>query len=89
MRTLPIDGLTAVTGALALDLDFVHVLERRFIDDRVGATLLISPEAIFAGAYGAGLLAAGRFLRVLGSQARRGATVNRRRLRGVERLLLN
>jgi benzoyl-CoA reductase subunit D len=65
---LAVDGPTAITGAMARDARFLAILARRLTDDRSGAVLLSSPEAVFAGAYGAALLAARRFRRATGSQ---------------------
>jgi benzoyl-CoA reductase subunit D len=66
MRGLAVAGPTAVTGARAIDAGFVRALARRLVDDGLDVTLLASPDAIFAGAYGAALRAADRFRRVLG-----------------------
>ncbi len=65
---LGVDGPTAITGAMARDARFLTILARRLTDDRPGAVLLSSPEGVFAGAYGAALLAARRFRRATGSQ---------------------
>jgi len=68
MRALAIDGPTAITGTTALDATFLGIFARRLIDDQRQSILLTSPDAVFAGAYGAALLAAGRFRRAASSQ---------------------
>ena len=81
-------GPTVVTGALGLDLAFVRTVARRLAEEQVFTTLVVSPDAIFAAAYGAALLAARRYLSVRGSAARRGA-VPRRHSPQASRLILN
>lgn len=82
-------GPTMVTGAMALNLGFVRILARRLAEDRMSTTLLVSPDAIFAAAYGAALLAARRYLRVMGADARRPAAFGLRRPLQIGRLILN
>ena len=68
MQALSLDGPTAITGALAVDVRFLSTLAQRLIDDRLAVVLLSSPDAVFTSAYGAALLAARRFLRAAGSR---------------------
>jgi activator of 2-hydroxyglutaryl-CoA dehydratase len=89
LGTLPVDGPTVLTGAMALNLGFVRVLASRLVEDRVNTTLLVLPDAIFAAAYGAALLAARRYLRVMGAPSRREAAVRRFRPPSGGRLILN
>jgi len=67
VRTLAVDGKIVLTGGMVLDADFVRELWSAFLSTRgseSNVSLLISPDAIFAGAYGAAILAARRFLRL-------------------------
>jgi benzoyl-CoA reductase subunit D len=64
LRSLAVDGKTVLTGGMVLDAGLVRSLWRRLLESGSNVSLLISPEAIFAGAYGAAILAARRFLRV-------------------------
>lgn len=67
VRTLAVEGKIVLTGGMVLDADFVGDLWSAILRTRgseSNVSLLISPEAIFAGAYGAAILAAGRFLRL-------------------------
>ena len=89
LGTLALDGPTFVTGALALNLGFVRILAARLVEVRLLTRLVVLPDAIFAAAYGAALLAARRYLRVVGADARREAASERRRLSPVDRLILN
>jgi activator of 2-hydroxyglutaryl-CoA dehydratase len=89
LATLALDGPTMVTGAPALNLGFVRVLAGRLADERIATTLLVPPDAIFAAAYGAGLLAARRYLRVMASDARRESAPEGRRSPRTGRLILN
>lgn len=70
MQGLSLEGPTAITGAMAVDLSFLDVLARRLVDDRSEMVLLSAPDAVFTGAYGAALLAARRFLRAASSRRR-------------------
>ena len=49
--------------------DFVHGLWRELLAPESHLSLLLSPEAVFAGAYGAAILAARRFERTARSSA--------------------
>ena len=60
---LSIDGPVAIAGAVASDPTFLGILARQLSDARSKAVLLSSSEGVFAGAYGAALLAARRFRR--------------------------
>jgi activator of 2-hydroxyglutaryl-CoA dehydratase len=87
---LDVQGPTVIAGAMGMDVSFVRILARRLEEDAVSATLLVSPHAIFAGAYGAALLARRRYLRVLGSVGGySGPRAQRRPLRVVDRLRIN
>jgi activator of 2-hydroxyglutaryl-CoA dehydratase len=68
MHALSLDGPTAITGGMALDARFLDVLARRMSEHRKKAVLLNAADAVFAGAYGAALLAAQRLLRAARSQ---------------------
>jgi benzoyl-CoA reductase subunit D len=68
MKVLSLDGPTVITGAMAADSSFLHILARRVTNDGLEAVLLSSPDAVFTGAYGAALLAARRFLRATNSR---------------------
>jgi benzoyl-CoA reductase subunit D len=61
LRSLSVDGGVVLTGGMALDADFVRSLWCCLLQAESNVSLLISPEAIFAGAYGAAILAARRF----------------------------
>jgi activator of 2-hydroxyglutaryl-CoA dehydratase len=89
LRTLPLDGPTVLTGALALDRGFVRALAARLREDGIPTRLLVLPDAIFAAAYGAALLAARRYLVATGSDARSGATSGRHPRLQMDRLTLN
>jgi activator of 2-hydroxyglutaryl-CoA dehydratase len=53
-----------LTGGIVRDADFVHSLWGRLLTPESKVSLLISPDAVFAGAYGAAILAARRFRRL-------------------------
>jgi activator of 2-hydroxyglutaryl-CoA dehydratase len=53
-----------LTGPIVLDAGFVQRLWTRLIASQSNVSLLLSPEGIFAGAYGAAILAARRFTRI-------------------------
>ena len=53
-----------LTGGMVRDAGFVQSLWRELLALDSRASLLISPEATFAGAYGAAILAARRFARI-------------------------
>ena len=89
LGTLAPTGPTVVTGAMALNLGFVRILARRLAEDRMNTTLSFLPDAIFAAAYGAALLAARRYLRVMGAEARRPAAFGQRPPLQIGRLILN
>jgi activator of 2-hydroxyglutaryl-CoA dehydratase len=89
LGVLALDGPTVVTGAMALNLGFMRILARRLADERMSTTLLVLPDAIFAAAYGAALLAARRYRRVMGSEARRPTVFGQRRPSLPGRLILN
>ncbi len=61
-----VEGKVVLTGGMALDLGFVHGLRSRLLQSESNVSLLISPDALFAGAYGAAILAARRFDRLSG-----------------------
>jgi len=61
LHGLAIDGKVVLTGGMVLDPDFVHGLWRRLLGSESNIALLVSPDGIFAGAYGAAILAARRF----------------------------
>ena len=56
-------GKVALTGEMVLDPGVVQRLWSRLLALKSNVSLLISPDAIFAGAYGAAILAARRFNR--------------------------
>jgi activator of 2-hydroxyglutaryl-CoA dehydratase len=58
------EGKIVLTGGMVLDADFVRGLWSHLLGRGNRLSLLISPEAIFAGAAGAAVLAARRFHRV-------------------------
>jgi benzoyl-CoA reductase subunit D len=64
LHSLAIDGKVVLTGGIVRDADFVHNLWSRLLAAESKFSLLISPDAIFAGAYGAAILAARRFRRL-------------------------
>ncbi len=64
LSSLTVEGKVALTGGMVLDADFVRSLWCRLLEAESGVSLLISPEAVFAGAYGAAVLAARRFRRL-------------------------
>jgi hypothetical protein len=49
---------------MVLDPGFMHSLWSRLVTSENNVSLLISPEGVFAGAYGAAILAARRFGRI-------------------------
>ena len=64
LRSLAVDGNVVLTGGMVYDADFVHGLWGQLLASEIRVSLLISPEAVFAGAYGAAILAARRFERI-------------------------
>lgn len=54
------EGKVVLTGETVLDTDFVQRLWSRLLALQSGVSLLLSSDAIFAGAYGAAILAARR-----------------------------
>jgi activator of 2-hydroxyglutaryl-CoA dehydratase len=89
LGALALGGPTVITGALALNQGFVRVLARRLAEDRSSTTLLVRPDAIFAAAYGAALLAARRYRRATGPNASSAPSSERRPPLRVGRLILN
>ena len=65
--SLATGGKVVLTGEMVLDTAFVQRLWSRLLAQS-NVPLLVSPEAIFAGAYGAAILAARRFTRISGSR---------------------
>jgi benzoyl-CoA reductase subunit D len=63
-RRLAVEGKIALTGGMVRDADFVRSLWNRLLESESSVSLLVSPEAVFAGAYGAAILAARRFSRI-------------------------
>lgn len=61
---LAAEGKIALTGGMVRDADFVRSLWRRLLESESSIALLVSPDAVFAGAYGAAILAARRFSRI-------------------------
>jgi len=59
-----LSGKVVLTGEMLLDPDVVQRLWSRLLALQSNVSLLISPQAIFAGAYGAAILAARRFNRL-------------------------
>jgi benzoyl-CoA reductase subunit D len=57
-------GKVVLTGEMVLDPGVVQRLWSRLLALQSNVSLLISPDAIFAGAYGAAILAARRFNRI-------------------------
>jgi benzoyl-CoA reductase subunit D len=63
LRSLVLEGKVVLTGGMVHDPVFVHGLWSELLASDSRLSLLISPEALFAGAYGAAILAARRFKR--------------------------
>ena len=64
VRSLTMREKVVLTGGMVRDAGFVQSLWRELLALDSRASLLISPEATFAGAYGAAILAARRFARI-------------------------
>ena len=64
LRSLTMSEKIALTGGMVRDAGFVQGLWRELLTLDSHSSLLISPEATFAGAYGAAILAARRFVRL-------------------------
>lgn len=64
LGALAVGAKVAVTGGMVLDAGFVHSLWSGLVTSENNVSLLISREAVFAGAYGAAILAARRFGRI-------------------------
>jgi benzoyl-CoA reductase subunit D len=64
LRSITIDGKVVLTGGMVLDAGFVQRLWSQLRRLESNVSLLISPDAIFAGAYGAAILAARRVVRI-------------------------
>ena len=64
IRSLAVEGNVVLTGGMVYDADFVHGLWSQLLASESGVSLLISPDAVFAGAFGAAILAARRFERI-------------------------
>jgi benzoyl-CoA reductase subunit D len=69
LRSLAAEGKVVLTGGMVRDAGFVHGLWSELLASESRLSLLISPEALFAGAYGAAILAARRFGRTARSSA--------------------
>lgn len=69
LRSLAPEGKVALTGGIVHDADFVRGLWNQLLASESRVSLLISPDAVFAGAYGAAILAARRFERISRSPA--------------------
>jgi activator of 2-hydroxyglutaryl-CoA dehydratase len=69
LRSLAVEGNVVLTGGMVYNPDFVHGLWSQLLASESGVSLLISPDAIYAGAYGAAILAARRFERISRSLA--------------------
>ena len=89
LRSLSIDGRVVLTGGTVLDADFVRSLWLRMLASENNVSLQISPEAIFAGAYGAAILAARRFRRISRISDPVADDPLAQRLLGIDRPLLN
>jgi benzoyl-CoA reductase subunit D len=64
VRTLAVAGNLVLTGGMVLDADFVRRFWGLLLESESEVSLLMSPEAVFAGAFGAAVLAARRFRRL-------------------------
>jgi len=64
LRTARAKGSVVLTGGMVLDASFVSTLMSRITDSHLPMQLLVCPEALYAGAYGAALLAARRYRRL-------------------------
>jgi benzoyl-CoA reductase subunit D len=64
LRALAVGEKVVITGGIVLDPGFMHSLWSRLVTSENNVSLLISPEGVFAGAYGAAILAARRFGRI-------------------------
>ena len=64
LQSLTMSEEVVLTGGMVRDAGFVQSLWRELLALDSRASLLISPEATFAGAYGAAILAARRFARI-------------------------
>ena len=69
LRSLAAEGKVVLTGGMVYDADFVHGLWSQLLASESRLSLLISPDAVFAGAFGAAILAARRFERISRSLA--------------------
>lgn len=67
LHALAVGEKVVITGGMVLDAGFLHGLWSRLVTSENNVSLLISPEAVFAGAYGAAILAARRFGRIFRS----------------------
>jgi activator of 2-hydroxyglutaryl-CoA dehydratase len=64
LASLATESKVALTGEVVLDTAFVQRLWSRLLVLQSNVSLLLSPDAIFTGAYGAAILAARRFTRI-------------------------
>lgn len=69
LRSLAAEGKVVLTGGMVHNADFVRGVWSELLASESRLSLLISPEAVFAGAYGAAILAARRFERTARSSA--------------------
>jgi benzoyl-CoA reductase subunit D len=89
LRSLSVDGGVVLTGGMVLNADFVRSLWYRLLESESDVSLLLSPEAVFAGAYGAAILAARRFGRLSHSADPAVAGPFAQRILGIDRRTLN
>jgi activator of 2-hydroxyglutaryl-CoA dehydratase len=73
----------------ALDAGFVRSLRGHLLASGSNVSLLTSPEAIFAGAYGAAILAARRYRRISRALDPTAADTLAQRILGMDRQMLN
>jgi len=64
LRRLSLEGPTVLVGGMTMDTRFRTALRCHVAGDTSPIELLVSPEGLFAGAYGAALLAARRYRRL-------------------------
>jgi benzoyl-CoA reductase subunit D len=88
LHSLVAEGKVVLTGGMALDAGFVRRLWARLLESGSNFSLLISPQAPFAGAYGAAMMAAVRYRRISGAVEAPAAPPERRIL-GIDRRTLN
>jgi benzoyl-CoA reductase subunit D len=89
LSSLRVEGKVVLTGGMVLDADFVRSVWCRLLESETSVSLLISPEAVFAGAYGAAVLAARRFRRISRTADPVAADPVAQKLLGIDRRALN